>query len=129
MTTGTPREAAHAVRVRWLFSLLYIGALRGLEICDSTMGGFFMRRSVDGKERWWLEVTGKDRKIRLVPVTAEMLAELDALPPKSRAERVAEGRRRHTARAPGDRVPAAARSQRYSRDRQVRGAGNRRPVA
>jgi integrase/recombinase XerD len=76
MTASTPREAAHAARVRWLFSLLYIGALRASEICESTMGGFFMRRSVDGRERWWLEVTGKGRKTRLVPVTAEMLDEL-----------------------------------------------------
>ncbi len=76
MTTGTPRETAHAARVRWLFSLLYIGALRASEICDNAMGGFFMRRSVDGTERWWLEVTGKGSKTRLVPVTAEMLAEL-----------------------------------------------------
>lgn len=76
MPTTTEREAAHAVRVRWLFSLLYVGALRVSEICDTTMAGFFARRSANGIERWWLEVTGKGAKTRLVPVTAELLAEL-----------------------------------------------------
>ena len=76
MPTTTEREAAHAVRVRWLFSLLYVGALRVSEICDTPMAGFFARRSAHGIERWWLEVTGKGAKTRLVPVTAELLAEL-----------------------------------------------------
>jgi integrase/recombinase XerD len=76
MPCSTPREAAHAQRVRWLFSLLYIAALRVSEVCSSTMGNFFMRRSADGTERWWLEVMGKGGKLRQVPVTAELLAEL-----------------------------------------------------
>ena len=76
MPTATEREAAHAARARWLFSLLYIGALRVSEICVTTMAGFFVRRGAGGAERWWLEVTGKGSKVRLVPVTAELLAEL-----------------------------------------------------
>ena len=40
MPTNTPREAAHAARCRWLFSLLYIGGLRVSEVNSSTMGGF-----------------------------------------------------------------------------------------
>jgi len=40
------------------------------------MGSFFCRRSADGKERWWLEVTGKGGKTRLVPATEELMAEL-----------------------------------------------------
>jgi len=76
LPTGSERERAHAARVRWLFSLLYIGGLRVSEVCDSTMSGFFCRRGADGKERWWLEVTGKGNKTRLVPATAELMAEL-----------------------------------------------------
>jgi len=76
MPVTTMREAAHAARVRWMFSLLYIGALRVSEICATKISGFFMRRAHDGTERWWLEIVGKGSKARLVPVTAELLAEL-----------------------------------------------------
>ncbi|MCR6475968.1 tyrosine-type recombinase/integrase [Variovorax sp. ZS18.2.2] len=77
MPTATVRQAAQAARTRWLFSLLYIGALRASEISTTRMSGFFQRRSGGGGPvRWWLEVTGKGDKIRLVPVTAEWLAEL-----------------------------------------------------
>lgn len=76
MSAGTPRQAAQAVRCRWLFSLLYVGGLRVSEVCLTTMGAFFNRRSSDGKERWWLEVTGKGGKTRLVPATAELIGEL-----------------------------------------------------
>ena len=40
------------------------------------MGGFFSRRSTDGRERWWLQVTGKGEKTRLVPATGELMSEL-----------------------------------------------------
>ena len=73
---GTEREMARSARLRWLFSLLYIGGLRVSEVCTSTMAGFFARRSPDGRQRWWLEVTGKGGKTRLVPATDELMAEL-----------------------------------------------------
>lgn len=76
MPTSTAREAAHAARARWLFSLLYIGGLRVSEVCGTSMGNFFARRSADAKERWWLEVTGKGDKTRLVPATDELMGEL-----------------------------------------------------
>jgi site-specific recombinase XerD len=76
MPTATQRDASHAARTRWLFSLLYIAALRVSEICNTTMAGFFVRRAATGVERWWLEITGKGGKPRLVPTTAELLAEL-----------------------------------------------------
>ncbi|MCY1490159.1 Tyrosine recombinase XerC [compost metagenome] len=40
------------------------------------MGAFFCRRDAQGLERWWLEVTGKGNKARLVPATDELIAEL-----------------------------------------------------
>ena len=40
------------------------------------MGGFYSQRDRAGIERWWLEVTGKGDKTRIVPATAELMAEL-----------------------------------------------------
>lgn len=76
MPVTNERDRRHASRCRWLFSLLYIGGLRVSEICETTMGGFFSRRGTDGRERWWLEITGKGGKTRLVPATGELMAEL-----------------------------------------------------
>jgi site-specific recombinase XerD len=78
MPKETDREREHAVRVRWLFTLLYLGGLRITEVSTSTMGRFFRRRDANGVDRWWLEVLGKGDKERLVPATAEMMAELSA---------------------------------------------------
>ena len=78
MPTDTGREMAHAARCRWLFSLLYIGGLRVSEVTSSTMGGFYSQRDRAGVERWWLEVTGKGDKSRIIPATAELMAELMA---------------------------------------------------
>jgi site-specific recombinase XerD len=76
MPVVSHREKLHAARCRWLFSLLYIGGLRVSEISGTAVGGFFRRRSADGQERWWLQVTGKGDKARLVPATAELMSEL-----------------------------------------------------
>jgi site-specific recombinase XerD len=76
MPMETDREKAHAYRVRWLFTLLYLGGLRIAEVGANTMGQFFVRRDVDGNLRWWLAVQGKGDKQRLVPATREMMMEL-----------------------------------------------------
>lgn len=76
MPLCTDRERLQAARCRWLFSLLYVGGLRVSEVCGTTMGGLFSRRGSDGYERWWMEVTGKGNKTRLVPITGELMAEL-----------------------------------------------------
>jgi len=76
MPDSNDRERAHAVRVRWLFTLLYLGGLRVSEVCGSNMNAFFCRRSSDGKERWWMEIHGKGEKARLVPASTELVAEL-----------------------------------------------------
>jgi site-specific recombinase XerD len=70
------RARAHAYRVRWLFTLLYLGGLRIAEVGANTMGQFFVRRDADGTLRWWLTVHGKGGKERLVPATREMMMEL-----------------------------------------------------
>jgi len=76
MPVATERERLHAARCRWLFTVLYLGGLRAAEALDTTMGAFFCRRDAQGVERWWLEVTGKGNKTRLVPATDELIAEL-----------------------------------------------------
>lgn len=76
MPKETDRERAHYFRVRWLFTLLYLGGLRISEVAENTMGSYFCRRDKDGEERWWLEVLGKGDKERLVPATNEMMVEL-----------------------------------------------------
>jgi len=76
MPRETDREREHYFRVRWLFSLLYICGLRISEVTENTMGGLFCRRDKDGEERWWLEVTGKGDKTRIVPATNELMVEL-----------------------------------------------------
>lgn len=40
------------------------------------MGAFFGRRDRAGEERWWLEVTGKGDKNRIIPATSELMVEL-----------------------------------------------------
>lgn len=76
MPRETDREREHYFRVRWLFSLLYLCGLRISEVIGNTMGAFFVRRDAEGEERWWLEITGKGDKTRLVPATAELMVEL-----------------------------------------------------
>lgn len=70
------RERDHYFRIRWLFTLLYLGGLRISEVVENSMGDFFSRRDRNGEERWWLEVMGKGAKERLVPATKEMMIEL-----------------------------------------------------
>ena len=76
MPSETARERFHYARVRWLFTLLYLGGLRITEVSANTMGQFFSRRDAAGRDRWWLEVTGKGDRERLVPATTEIMAEL-----------------------------------------------------
>lgn len=76
MPRETDRQRAHYFRVRWLFTLLYLGGLRISEVAENTMGSFFCRRDREGDERWWLEVLGKGDKERLVPATSELMVEL-----------------------------------------------------
>ena len=72
----TDRERERYWRARWLFTLLYLAGLRISEVSGNTMGDFFCRRDADRHERWWLEITGKGDKARLVPASAEMMNEL-----------------------------------------------------
>jgi len=76
MPRETNREREHYQRVRWLFSLLYITGLRVSEITQNTMGGFFSRKDKNSESRWWLEITGKGNKTRIVPATNELMLEL-----------------------------------------------------
>jgi integrase len=74
--SATERDRLHAARCRWLFTVLYLGGLRAAEVAETRMGAFFCRRDRDGMGRWWLKVTGKGNKTRLVPATDELIVEL-----------------------------------------------------
>lgn len=76
MPRETNREREHHYRMRWLFSLLYISGLRVSEVTQNSMGGFFSRKDISGESRWWLEITGKGDKTRIVPATNELMLEL-----------------------------------------------------
>lgn len=76
MPRETNREREHYHRVRWLFSLLYITGMRVSEVTQNTMGGFFSRKDKNSESRWWLEITGKGNKTRIVPATNELMLEL-----------------------------------------------------
>jgi len=76
MPRDSDRGRKHYWRARWLFSLLYLCGLRISEITNNSMGGFTRRVSVDGDERWWLEITGKGDKVRTIPATNELMVEL-----------------------------------------------------
>ncbi len=76
MPRETNREREHYQRVRWLFSLLYITGMRVSEVTQNTMGGFFSRKDKNSESRWWLEITGKGDKTRIVPATNELMLEL-----------------------------------------------------
>jgi site-specific recombinase XerD len=76
MPQTSTRERDHHARLRWLFSLLYLCGLRISEVVGNTMGDFFCRRESDGTARWWLEILGKGDKLRLIPASDELMAEL-----------------------------------------------------
>jgi len=76
MPKETDRQRENYFRVRWLYTLLYLGSLRISEVTGNSMGGFFSRKDKEGEERWWLEITGKGDKTRLVPATSELIVEL-----------------------------------------------------
>jgi integrase/recombinase XerD len=76
MPRDTARAQEHYARVRWLISLLYLMGLRISEVVSNPVGGFFRRRDRYGQDRWWLAITGKGDKERLLPATTELMAEL-----------------------------------------------------
>lgn len=71
----TRAQAAHAC-ARWLFLLLFLCGLRISEVVGNAMGDFFCRADKSGELRRWLAITGKGEKLRLVPVTNELMVEL-----------------------------------------------------
>lgn len=75
-----PRETAQNkavyARNRWLVTLFYLQGLRLSEVAAGRMGQFFRRLSDDGTDQWWLETQGKGDKVRIVPVSQELMAEL-----------------------------------------------------
>jgi integrase/recombinase XerD len=76
MPKETNRDREHYHRNRWLISLLYVTGIRISEVAENTMGGFFSRKDKDNEIRFWLEITGKGSKTRIVPATNSLMQEL-----------------------------------------------------
>ncbi len=76
MPKETNRDREHYHRCRWLISLLYVTGMRISEVTENTMGGFFSRKDKNNEVRFWLEITGKGSKTRIVPATNSLMNEL-----------------------------------------------------
>lgn len=76
MPKESNRDREHYHRSRWLVSLLYITGIRISEVAQNTMGGFFGRHDKENEIRYWLEITGKGNKTRIVPATNDLMNEL-----------------------------------------------------
>lgn len=76
MSKESHRDREHYHRSRWLISLLYITGIRISEVAENTMGGFFGRHDKENEIRYWLEITGKGNKTRIVPATNDLMNEL-----------------------------------------------------
>ena len=65
-------------RNRWLLSVLYGCGLRVSELVTATMGDIHTRPDTLGTQRWWLNIkNGKGGKARWVPLTQELVSELE----------------------------------------------------
>lgn len=64
-------DASHAIRCRWLFSMLYHTGIRRHEAAQARMGDFVRRN-----KSWALRVVGKGHKERFVTINSVLLAEL-----------------------------------------------------
>lgn len=72
----TTRQVKAKARLRWIFALLFLTGMRISEMLNNTMGSFYSKEDSQGHLKWWLEVTGKGDKTRKIPVTADLLSEL-----------------------------------------------------
>jgi integrase/recombinase XerD len=71
-----PVQQLHYVRIRWLFSLLYMTGMRISEVAHAVMGDFYCRRDNEGNFNWWLGVVGKGGRLRNIPISNELMDEL-----------------------------------------------------
>ncbi|HBJ68457.1 MAG TPA: integrase, partial [Alcaligenes faecalis] len=72
----TQSELRYKARVRWLFSILYGGALRISELVQARMADVQERVDAGTTAQWWLHIHGKGDKWRRVPLTQELYGEL-----------------------------------------------------
>ena len=69
-------DLRYKARVRWLFSILYGGALRISELVQARMADVQERADAGARAQWWLNIHGKGDKWRRVPLTQELFSEL-----------------------------------------------------
>jgi len=69
-------QKAYAARCRWLTTLFYLQGMRISEVAAGKMGDFSRRLGADGRDQWWIEITGKGGRERIVPASPELIEEL-----------------------------------------------------
>lgn len=77
MPHDNERAEAHFHRVRWVFNLLLLSGLRASEVSSTRMGDFVHdTRLKEGG--WWLCVTGKRNKRRMIPVPDRLITAMQS---------------------------------------------------
>lgn len=76
MAGHTSAQRRAQSRARWMLSVLYSCGLRVSELIQARMSDIYSRSSSQSQLQWWLKVNGKGDKVRHVPVSAELLTEL-----------------------------------------------------
>lgn len=74
----TPGQKNYKSRSRWILSILYGCGLRVSELVHAQMSDVYKRADGLGRDTWWLRVKGKGGKVRQVPLSTELMAELQA---------------------------------------------------
>lgn len=76
MPSTTPTQARAQSRARWVLSVLYGCGLRVSELIQASMSDVQQRTTMQGETQWWLRVHGKGGKLRQVPMSSELMEEL-----------------------------------------------------
>src|SRR5690606_6600578 len=71
MPRDTERERQPAERTRWVIHFAYLSGARLSELAGARMSDFYQEFDV-----WWLRITGKGKKERLVPASEELITAL-----------------------------------------------------
>lgn len=63
-------------RARFVICMIYVCGVSLQELASASMGGVFAMETEPGKRDWWLKVTGRGGKHRIVPLSSELIDEL-----------------------------------------------------
>ncbi|WP_429554646.1 tyrosine-type recombinase/integrase [Paraburkholderia sp. MM5477-R1] len=71
-----PQDTSYYFRCRWLTTLFYLQGMHISEVAKGQMRQFVCLSGPDGNEQWWLKMPSKGGNPRLVPVSLELIEEL-----------------------------------------------------